>query len=209
MKPKVLMYRRFERFWHWAQAVLVLALLLTGFEIRGTWTVLGFADAVVWHDRLFWILLGLFISAIFWHFTTGEWRQYIPTRKNLVATVWYYLRGIFRGQAHPGQKTAKAKLNPLQRLTYLGLMLAVFPLQVISGFLYYYHSELREAGVSVDLGFIAGVHTFGAYLLLAFFILHVYLTTTGNTLFSNLWAMITGWEEVEVEDEHVVATETH
>ena len=46
---------------------------------------------------------------------------------------------------------------------------------------------------------IAYIHTIGAYILIAFIIIHLYLITTGRTIFSNLKAMITGWEEM---DEH-------
>ena len=32
---RVYLFKRFERFWHWSQAALVLFMLLTGFEIHG------------------------------------------------------------------------------------------------------------------------------------------------------------------------------
>ncbi|NTW64281.1 MAG: cytochrome B, partial [Chlorobiaceae bacterium] len=44
---------------------------------------------------------------------------------------------------------------------------------------------------------IALIHTFLAYMLVGFVIMHVYMTTTGHTPTSNIKAMITGWEEVE------------
>jgi hypothetical protein len=47
---------------------------------------------------------------------------------------------------------------------------------------------------------IALLHTLGAYLLLTFLIIHLYLITTGRTLTSNLEAMITGWEIVDDEE---------
>jgi thiosulfate reductase cytochrome b subunit len=34
-------------------------------------------------------------------------------------------------------------------------------------------------------------------MILAFFIVHIYLTTTGHTVTSHIKAMITGWEKVE------------
>jgi thiosulfate reductase cytochrome b subunit len=37
--------------------------------------------------------------------------------------------------------------------------------------------------------------------MIAFVIAHVYLTTTGHTVTSNLKAMITGWEELDEEDD--------
>ncbi len=44
---------------------------------------------------------------------------------------------------------------------------------------------------------IALFHTAGAFLLVAFVIVHLYLITTGTTITSNLKAMITGYEELE------------
>ncbi len=51
-----------------------------------------------------------------------------------------------------------------------------------------------------NLDWIAWAHTLGAYLLLTFLIVHLYLITTGRTLTSNLAAMITGWETVDDDD---------
>ena len=129
MSERVMIYKRFERFWHWTQAALIIMLAVTGFEVHGSFRLLGFEAAVSLHELLAWLLITLIVFAVFWHFTTGEWRQYIPRRGHLGAMLRYYLKGIFRGEAHPVKKTELSKLNPLQRLTYLGLKLAVIPLQ--------------------------------------------------------------------------------
>ena len=49
----------------------------------------------------------LWVFAIFWHFTTGEWRQYIPTRNGLFAVMHHYhslvvlfLQGTASGASH-------------------------------------------------------------------------------------------------------------
>jgi thiosulfate reductase cytochrome b subunit len=34
-------------------------------------------------------------------------------------------------------------------------------------------------------------------MITAFFFIHVYLTTTGHTMFAHIKAMITGWEDVD------------
>jgi hypothetical protein len=48
------------------------------------------------------------------------------------------------------------------------------------------------------------VHLFGAFSILTFLIVHVYMTTTGHSLSAHIKAMITSWEEVssdvQVED---------
>jgi thiosulfate reductase cytochrome b subunit len=196
MADRLFLYTRFERFWHWAQAALVLALLYTGFEIHGTLGWIGYESAVLWHGRLAWALIILIVFAVFWHFTTGAWMQYLPTRSYLGAMVRYYLVGIFRNESHPTRKTELSKLNPLQRLTYLGLKILVFPVQLLSGFAYDYVNELHAAGLEIPLGIVAFVHTAAAFAMAAFVIAHVYLTTTGPTASANLKAMVTGWEEV-------------
>jgi thiosulfate reductase cytochrome b subunit len=189
------MFKRFERFWHWAQAGLVVFLLLTGFEIHGTYKLFGWADAVRLHTTAAWTLVALWVFAIFWHFTTGEWRQYIPTSRNVLAVVRYYLIGIFRHSPHPHHPTPLIKHNPLQRFAYLGIKLVINPLVWISGFAYLYYNEIAAFGLSLRT--IALTHTTAAFLMLAFVIVHVYLTTAGRTPLAHIKAMITGWEEVD------------
>lgn len=71
-------------------------------------------------------------------------------------------------------------------------------MQVITGLLYLCYNNWPELGLSnMSLGFISALHMLGAFLLTAFIIVHIYLTTTGKTIFSNIKAMITGWEEVD------------
>jgi len=65
-------YRAFERFWHWTQALLILLMMLTGFEIHGSLTFFGFDQAVRYHSLAAKALLALIAFAIFWHLTTGE-----------------------------------------------------------------------------------------------------------------------------------------
>jgi len=197
---KVYIYKIFERFWHWAQALLILILMVSGFEIHSSFNLLGYGTAVEVHNISAWVFLLLIIFAIFWHFTTGEWKQYIPTTNFLKAQFNYYIIGIFRGAPHPTKKLVYNKFNPLQRLIYLGLKILVIPVQVISGFLYlYFHYPVQGMELQ-SLETVAIVHTFGAFLLLAFMIAHVYLTTTGHKPMSAIKAMITGWEEMDEED---------
>ena len=37
--------------------------------------------------------------------------------------------------------------------------------------------------------------TIGAFMMTAFFFIHVYLTTTGHTVFAHIKAMVTAWEK--------------
>jgi thiosulfate reductase cytochrome b subunit len=201
---KVYLYKGFERFWHWTQTFLIFFLMLSGFEVHGTYSLMGYENAVRWHDNAGWAFLILIVFAIFWHITTGEWKQYVPTAKNLKAQMAYYLTGIFNNAPHPTGKRILSKLNPLQRLVYFGLKILVIPVMVLSGFLYLYFNYPLQGFELDSLEPVAYVHTIGAYILIAFVIIHLYLITTGRTIFSNLKAMITGWEEMDEHEADIV-----
>ncbi|MFP4035879.1 MAG: cytochrome b/b6 domain-containing protein [Desulfovermiculus sp.] len=199
---KIYLYTRFERFWHWAQALLIIILIITGFEIHSTYTLLGFETAFTVHNFCAWTWLVLYIFIVFWMLTTSEWKQYIPTFKKLFQVMWYYAVGIFQGKPHPVPKTKGAKHNPLQRLTYLGIVTFLVPFQIITGFLYYYYNQWPQLGLDWQLSTVAYLHTAGGFAFLAFLIVHTYMTTTGHTVMAHIKAMFTGVEEV-VETETV------
>ena len=193
---RVYLFTRFERLWHWAQAVLIIGMLITGFEIHGTYKLFGFYKALDTHTTAAWALIGLWIFAIFWHVTTGEWRHYIPTTDKVLVVANYYASGIFRGEPHPFKPSSLNKHNPLQRLTYLGVLLCVSPLLWITGWLLYFYGDWKAWGFeTLSLETVAVLHTVGAFLMLAFLISHLYLVTTGRTPTAHLKAMVTGWEE--------------
>ncbi|MBS3731704.1 MAG: cytochrome b/b6 domain-containing protein [Desulfobacterales bacterium] len=194
---KIYLYTRFERFWHWVQGLLIMTLILTGFEIHGAWNLLGFETAFTVHNFCAWSWLVLYVFIVFWMAITAEWKQYIPTYKKLFDVVRFYAYGIFTGEPHPVPKTTRAKHNPLQRLTYLGIVSFLVPFQIITGFLYYYYSAWPALGWDWALMPVALLHTVGAFAMLAFLIVHVYMTTTGPTVFAHIKSMFTGWEEVE------------
>lgn len=190
---KIFLYTRFERFWHWVQALLVLLLILTGFEIHGSWSLLGFEAAHEVHVYCAWAWLILYIFVVFWLFTTGECKQYIPTFRKLFEVIWFYIFGIFTGKPHPVPKTRGAKHNPLQRLTYLGVVSLLVPLQLITGFFAYYYTSWPQHWAA-SLETVAVLHTAGGFAFILFTIVHIYMTTTGHTVGAHIKAMLTGWE---------------
>lgn len=194
MTTRVYLFKRYERLWHWGQAALILALAATGFEVHGTWRLLGFENAVRVHEASGIALVVLTLFTMFWHATTGEVRQFVPTRHNFAEQVRFYTGGIFRRAPHPEVATPEKKFNPIQKAAYFGLLIFVFPVQIVAGALYFgtpLWPELvdRLGGVRT----IALIHTAGAFAMLSFLTVHLYMITTGNTLMSNLKAMITGW----------------
>ena len=199
MSNVVMIYKRFERFWHWMQALLIFVMVFTGLEVHGVYSALGFEKAVTVHNFAAWSWIVLIVLVFTWIITTGEWRQYLPTADGLFATIRFYAFGIFKGESHPHKKTEVAKLNPIQRLSYVALLLLLVPLQLLTGVLYFFYHQWGWMGLSGTVDAVALLHTFVAYSIIAFVIVHVYMTTTGHTVFAHLKAMVFGYEDL---DEH-------
>lgn len=195
-KQYVRIFARFERFWHWTQALLVIVLLVTGARLHGLIGGFDWKAAFGVHLVAAGLIVLLWIFAIFWHFTTGEWVQYVPTFRNLLAVIRYYAYGIFLGERHPAKPTIRRKHNPLQRLSYLFLKLIINPAIWITGVLYL---TIGSNGLALD--WVAWAHLVAAYAMAVFVVIHIYMATTGETVLSYLKAMITGYEWVVVEPE--------
>ena len=112
----------------------------------------------------------------------------------------YYLKGVFRHEPHPFNKTKDRKFNPLQTVTYLGLLGVLLPLQGITGILMW--AVQRIPSISTFLGglpVLAPIHTMLAWLFATFIVGHVYLTTiAGPKPLDAIQAMVTGWEDLEI-----------
>jgi thiosulfate reductase cytochrome b subunit len=198
---KIYIFARFERFWHWLQAALIIALIVTGLEVHGTISVLGFELAVSLHGILGFTWVVLFLFIVFWAFTTGEWREYTPTTKKLLDVARYYAYGMFKGESRPVEKSPEAKHNPLQRLAYLAIVTVLLPVQMVSGLLYYTYNNWQALKIDglLNVGGVAVTHTAFFFLILAFLVSHIYLATLGNTLTSMVKSMITGWVEIPAD----------
>jgi len=196
---RIYIFKRFERFWHWSQALLIMFMMLTGFEVHGLYSLFGFQLATEYHTIAAWTLVSLWVFAIFWHFTTGEWKQYIPTMQKVDAMLKFYLTGIFTDAPHPFKQTTVRKHNPLQRLAYLFVLAMINPLIWISGWFYLFYSSWEDWGLAgfLSLEWVAFFHVVAAFMMLIFFIAHIYLATAGHTVSSHIKAMITGWEDIE------------
>ena len=201
---KVYIYTAYERLWHWLMAASILLLVLTGFEIHylGAFTLFGFSNAVFVHNFVAVVLIANAFLSLFYHLATTHIRQFIPKRENFIqdtlAQARYYMQGIFVGAPHPTEKTPERKLNPLQQMTYMMLLNVLFPFQVITGIVIWGISRWPELAESIGgLSYVTPLHNLGSWLLLSFVVAHVYLTTTGHTIFSNIHAMIDGYDELE------------
>ncbi len=206
---EVYMYTFYERLWHWTQAIVILLLIATGIVIHRP-DIFGWADfslMVPIHNALAVLLVLNALFAAFYHLASGEIRQYLPEPRGFfndaIKQVDFYLRGIFKGEPHPFEKTPEHKLNPLQQVTYFVILNLLLPIQVITGLLMF--GALWWPQLAVWLAYMGPLHTLTAWFFVAFVILHIYLTTTGPTVTADLEGMVTGWDKVETQDEQAVA----
>ncbi len=200
---RVRMYDLHERAWHWVQAGVILLLFWTGAVVHrpDLPLLLDFRFAEFLHR---WAGLALALNALLgllYHIFSREILQFLPDDPGFFGLALrqarYYTGGIFRGEDHPVEKTRQAKLNPLQKLTYLALLNIALPGQVFSGLLLWSgHAGLRGMLPPTWIGLLASLHLLLAWMLLVFLVSHIYLATTGHTPASNFVAMITGYEDL-------------
>jgi thiosulfate reductase cytochrome b subunit len=196
------LYTLFERLWHWLQALAIVLLLVTGFEIHSPPVRLfGFQRAAVVHELLALFTIANAFLSLFYHLATGAIRQFVPAPADFfslaVAQVSYYVRGIFRGEAHPFARHPAHKLNVLQQVTYLVVLNVVLPLEVATGALMWKPRLFAPVLAALGgLGAAATIHVACAWIFTAFVVMHVYLATTGPTPLALVKAMIVGREEI-------------
>ncbi|MCF8481102.1 MAG: cytochrome b/b6 domain-containing protein [Rhodospirillum sp.] len=199
-KRDVMIYTRYERFWHWSQAVLIFTLFFTGFGIHGTHDLLPFGLAVMIHQTAAIVLIGLWIFTTFWNFTTGQWRQYL-FKKGILKIIRFYAYGILKGEPHPYKKSLQRKQNALQSLAYMTFMTVIGPALWATGIVYLLYNEWSHFdGAGEALGIVALLHTAAAFAMGTFVIIHIYMTTTGKTPLHYVKTMITGYDRIELSE---------
>jgi len=201
-KRQVKVYPRYERFWHWAQVVLITTLAVTGFGLNGVHGLIPFKAAVMLHTISALVLLALWLFTGFWMITTGTWKQFVPTAEGMLKVARFYAFGVFRGEEHPHRKRYWRKHNPLQIITYFGLTVLVFPAMWITGLLYLFYNfwePLPNSGMWIEI--IANLHLLAAYVIVSFVLIHVYLLTVGHGFRTHVRPMVTGFDEVDLTAE--------
>lgn len=193
----------YERIWHWTMATSGVVLIVTGLHVHspGAGWPWSLPTAVALHNAFAVLLTVNAFLALFHHLVTLAIRNFLPTPTGLVKRVLehvdYYARGIYFGRPHPANEPGQ-KLNPLQQLTYLALLNLLFPFQIASGALIWAVGHWPQLATALGgLSHLAPAHNLGAWLFVSFFVLHVYLVTTGRTVGEHLRSMVTGFQTVD------------
>nr|VFJ43505.1 MAG: thiosulfate reductase cytochrome b subunit [Candidatus Kentron sp. FW] len=202
---KVYLATRVDRTWHWVHAAGIVLLILSGFQIHFVEKFPIFGDlsqAIEWHN-----IVGLIVTFdwglwFFYNLMSGRFlRYYRPNQDDLppgmIRQAMFYGMGIFKGDPHPFPVGETRKFNPLQKWTYLGVMTALIPFQVITG-LYLYAMVVGMIPFDgKDALPISVLHNVGAFFSAMFVISHIYLGTTGHKPWDQFLFMITGYHDDE------------
>jgi len=157
------------------------------------------AEARRWHFFFMWLLIVNGLLYVLWSLATRHLsRDLAPTTTDL-KSIWPSVKDHVRFR-HPRGEAAK-HYNVLQKLTYLSVIFAWFPLVILMGFAM---SPMLDALAPGWVDFFGGrqsartLHFVAAFALLAFMALHVFLVITTG-LWNNMRSMIDGHYRVRPE----------
>ncbi len=210
---KVLLYPLWLRIWHWFNALVFFVLIVSGVSMQYSDTsslLMPFQYAIVAHNICGILLSIIFLIYVIYNIKTKNYKHYIPNMKGMVPKMKlqarYYLYGVFKGEDHPFHSTTENKFNPLQQLTYFGIMFLAVPAIIISGYLLMF-PELAPEQIWGMGGVwpMALLHISVGFFLNLFFVGHIYLATHGRTIGEHFKSMINGMhllEEHHHEEHH-------
>jgi len=196
------------RIWHWLNALGIVTLCVTGAQIRFPEHVNVFGSyksAIELHNTAGIVVA---VSYVLWLLYYGLVARtlvklYVPNLNDLKSglfrqALFYFFQYFIGGYPNPHHTTPENKFNPLQKSTYLAIMLVLIPLVVLTGFMLLNVAPLRELIVLMGgLRVLVSSHFLIACSFNAFLFAHIYLATLGHTPFAHFKPMWHGWEEVE------------
>jgi len=207
MKPLYL-YPLWIRLWHWTHVLLFIVLIISGASLHfaGDNDFLTFETAMLVHNLAGIMLTLVWLVFFIGNFVTENGKHYRLKFKGMMGRLikqsYYYAIGIFKGDAHPFHVSTEMKFNTLQQLSYIAVMYGLMPILIITGLFFLFPAYLPDKLLGIDsLWVIAMAHLVVAYLLVLFMLAHLYIITTGETIFSNLQAMLTGWHKEKCYEE--------
>jgi thiosulfate reductase cytochrome b subunit len=146
------------------------------------------ADGRRWHIFFAWILV--LCGAVYAWWALSLW----PSRTDLRD-----LPRTLRDHLIPWKVAASAKLNPLQKISYFGIVFVVVPVVVLSGLALSPAIDAHFHWLPEMFGgrqFARIWHFAGMLALMLFFVIHLLMVAVTG-LVNNLRSMITGWLTVK------------
>lgn len=190
------------RIWHWINAAIVIVLIITGIQLRSPSITIfsSYRDVVLIHKYFGYAMVFSFIFWFFYYLITGGFKKHYLLRirdiKAIPEQIKYYSYNIFKGGKNPHTPSKDNKFNPMQKIAYSTIMFIVTPVIAFTGILFsdilYFFDWIDALG---GLRVLDAIHTASAYIFVFYLIIHLYMSTLGNRVYSHIKSMITGYEE--------------
>jgi Ni/Fe-hydrogenase 1 B-type cytochrome subunit len=206
------------RIYHWLNALVILALIVTGFYIGNPLAVISSKEAnsiftMGWIKTIHFIAAYLFffnfLFRIYWGFVGNkysDWKNFIPTSKKYFKEMWQVLKMdilMLRGKEH-----LAVGHNAVAGFTYFFTFI-LFLIQCLTGFgLYAAMSDFWFAKLFTWVPYLFGgdillrqVHHWTMWFFILFTIVHVYLVFYHDYVEGRgeVSSMFGGWKFIEEE----------
>jgi len=198
---KVKMYPVWLRVWHWSNAILFIVLAYTGVRLhfgqrRGP--IMSFETAFDVHNLAGGLLVVIGVVFFVGNVLGRNQRQYLSRPVDGLRGVFrqlrWYLIGIFKGEPHPYHAVPEQKFNPLQHLTYAGVMYLMYPLLLLSGVMLLFPGFLPDEVFGYPGSFlVAAIHWITAAAGILFLAGHLYLGSMGDKVRDLYASMLDGY----------------
>jgi len=197
-------YPVWVRLWHVMNAALCLFLIVTGFSMLYSdpenALVVKFQRAVAIHNVCGVLLTISYTLFLFGNLFTSNGRHYLIRLKGLGEKLWkqgyFYAYGYFRGEKAPFPVGSDRKFNPLQQVSYLGVMYFVLPMLFVTGWALMFPEFILKQFLGLSGIFLTDqFHVVLGFLVVIFLFIHIYVSTMGKSPVSNFRSIITGWQE--------------
>ncbi len=204
MGEKLFLYPTWLRVWHAINALCFLVLLATGISMQYSnpnWMLIRFDIAVASHNVAgIIILIAYLLYLIFFVFSSNKRHYRIQFKglvNRLIKQIRYYTYGVFNKEEPPFPTSWVMKFNPLQQVTYVGVMFVLFPVLILTGLALMFPEAIVDNvfGIGGTL-LTALLHATTGFLASLFLIIHLYFATMGTTFIANFKSIVNGYHEV-------------
>ncbi len=203
MSDKLYLYPVWIRVWHAINALFFLVLLISGISMQYSnpqYPLLPFDVAVSSHNISGIVIFIAYLFYLVAFVLTSNKKHYRIERKGLFdrlsKQVRYYVFGVFKGEDAPYPTGEEAKFNPLQQITYVGVIFVLYPVLIITGLALMFPEVIIDNffGIGGTL-LTALLHASAGFLVSLFLVIHLYFATMGASVSSNFKSIINGYHE--------------
>jgi thiosulfate reductase cytochrome b subunit len=201
MAEKIYFYPKWLRAWHQTNALMFLLLIVTGLSMQYGIFAIRFDIAVSVHNICGIILALSYLVFLLGNFFSGNYKYYLLRFTNffydLKIQFRYYSHGLFKGETAPFPLNKERKFNPLQKFSYVVVMIFFVPFIIVSclGLLFpqlIFDKFLGIPGIVLtDM-----VHIIAGFLCSMFMLVHVYFCTIGAKPSASFRGMMDGYHEI-------------